>query len=171
MRYGTLVVTTLLLVALTGCGYRLAARKGDVGAGQTIAVPTFGNTTNSYRIEQGVSEAIRRELARNTHYKVTSLDSGDVVVRGEVVSYSISPTVFDERGRATQYVLALQLKLLVTESSTKKELYRHDGLLLRDTFQLSQAAAEFVPEEPAALNRMAERFAAMIVAALVHRPS
>ena len=171
MHFQRLAVSALFITTLAACGYRLAARKGDVGAGQTIAVPTFGNTTNSYRIEQGVSEAIRRELARNTHYKVTSLDSGDVVVKGEVVSYSISPTVFDERGRATQYVLALQLKLLVTESSTGKELFRHDGLALRDTFQLSQVAAEFVPEEPAALNRMAERFASMIVAALVHRPS
>jgi hypothetical protein len=171
MRRGSLVLTTLLLAALAGCGYRLAARKGDVGAGKTIAVPTFTNTTNSYRIEQGASEAIRRELARTTHYKVTSLDSGDVLVKGEVLGYSISPTVFDEGGRATQYVLTLAFKVLVTESATGKVLFQNDGLTLRDTFQLSGNSSEFAPEEPAAVNRLAERFASMIVAALVHRPS
>ena len=64
MKFGKLVFPVLLVALLAGCGYRLAAKKGDVGAGQSIAVPTFANNTSNYRIEQSMSEAIRKEFAR-----------------------------------------------------------------------------------------------------------
>jgi hypothetical protein len=162
------LVLILALGLVSGCGYRLAARKGDLGGGRTLAVPTFTNSTNNYRIEQRISEAVRQEFARTTHYRVSSADSGDVLVRGEVISYGISPTVFDERGRAAQYSLSVAVKVVVTESSTGKVLFRNDGMTFRDNFQLSQTAGDFVPEDPAALNRIAERFASAVVAALVH---
>ena len=171
MRFRKLVLAALLITALAGCGYRLAARKGDVGAGRTIAVPTFANNTISYRIEQGISEALRKELARTTHFKVTSVDSGDLVVRGEVTGYGISPTVFDDGGRAAQYAVSVSLKVVITETGTGKILLQTDSMTFSDTFQLSKNSSEFVPEDPAAINRIAERFASAIVSALVHRPS
>jgi outer membrane lipopolysaccharide assembly protein LptE/RlpB len=170
MRFGKLVI--ILLIALSsGCGYRLAARKGDVGAGRTLAVPTFSNLTTTYRIEQRISEAVRQEFARSTHYKVTSADRGDVVIRGEVSGYGQSPTVFDSRGRAAQYLVSVQLKVIITEAATGKTLFQNDAMTLRDYFQISQSAGDFVPEDPAALARMAERFASAVAAALVHSPT
>jgi len=171
MRFVKLGLVALLIPALTGCGYRLAARKGDAGAGQTFAVPTFVNSTNpgTYRIEQRLSEAVRRELARRTHYKVTAAGSGDVVLTGEVLSYGTSPTIFDDRGRATQYALGLTMKVRVVETATGKVLFENVAMPFRETFQLSQNASDFVPEDPAAVDRLAGSFASSIVAAVVHR--
>src|SRR5262245_2763331 len=170
MRFGKLVF--LLLFTLTaGCGYRLAARKGDVGSGRTLAVPTFVNSTNSYRLEQRISEAVRQELARTTHYKITSADNGDVVMKAEVIGYGISPTVFNEKGSAVQYTVAVALKVLVTEPSTGKTLFQNAAMTFRENFQLSQTGGDFVPEDPAAVARIAERFASTVVAALVNGPS
>jgi outer membrane lipopolysaccharide assembly protein LptE/RlpB len=163
------LVLSLLVVVLSGCGYRLASRKGDVGNGQTMAVPTFNNVTYTYRIEQRMTESVRKELARRTHYKVTSADTGDVVLRGEVLSYSTSPTVFDPSGRAAQYALGLTMKVSITESATGKVLFENGSMSFRETFQLSQNAGDFVPEDPAAVDRMASSFASAVVAALVHR--
>lgn len=170
MRIGKLAVFVLLFAAISsGCGYRLAARKGDVGDGQTFAVPTFVNNTTTFRIEQRMSEAVRKELARGTHYRITSSDNGDVVLRGEVLEYSTSPTVFNESGRATQYALVLNLKVRVTESATGKVLFENSSMPFRETFQLSQNAGDFVPEDPAAVERLASRFASAVVSSLVHR--
>ena len=169
MRFVKLILPVMALAVLAGCGYRLAGRKGDVGAGRTISVPTFTNATVNYRVEQRMSEAVRKELARTTHYKVTSGPVGDVVVSGEVVGYGISPTVFDDAGRASQYALSVSMKVLVTEPSTGKVLLRNDSMPLRDSFQLSQNPGDFVPEDPAALDRLAQSFASVIVAAIVHR--
>src|SRR4026208_2147864 len=135
MRFRKLVFPALLVAALASCGYRLASRKGDAGTGQTMAVRTFTNLTTRYRVEQSMSEAIRKELARTTHYKVIPGDAGDIVVTGEVVAYSASPTVVDEAGRASQYVIAVVLKVLVTETATGKALLRNDSMTFRETFQ------------------------------------
>jgi outer membrane lipopolysaccharide assembly protein LptE/RlpB len=163
------LVLSLLLVILSGCGYRLASRKGDVGSGQTIAVPTFVNSTYTYRIEQRMTESVRKELARRTHYKVTSADTGDVVLRGEVLSYNTAPTVFDPSGRAAQYALGLSMKVSITDSATGKVLFENGSMTFRETFQLSQNAGDFVPEDPAAVDRLAASFASSVVASLVHR--
>ena len=163
------LVLFLLIVSLSGCGYRLASRKGDVGTGQTIAVPTFINGTYTYRIEQRMTESVRKELARRTHYRVTSGETGDVVLKGEVLSYNTSPTVFDPSGRAAQYALGLSMKVLITESATGKVLFENGSMTMRETFQLSQNAGDFVPEDPAAIDRLAESFASAVVASLVHR--
>jgi outer membrane lipopolysaccharide assembly protein LptE/RlpB len=169
MRFGKLVLPLMMLTFLAGCGYRLAARKGDVGNGQTIAVPTFINSTLTYRIEQRMSEAVRKELARRTHYKVTSEPTGDVVLRGEVLGYNTAPTVFDQSGRAAQYAVGLSLKVSITESATGKVLFENNSMNLRETFQLSTNATDFVPEDPAALDRLAASFASSVAASLVHR--
>jgi len=163
------LVLSLLALTLSGCGYRLASRKGDVGAGQTIAVPTFTNATYTYRIEQRMTESVRKELARRTHYRVTSAATGDVVLKGEVLSYNTSPTVFDQSGRASQYALGLSMRVSITESATGKVLFENGSLGFRETFQLSPNAGDFVPEDPAALDRLAESFASAVVASLVHR--
>src|SRR6185503_8378218 len=112
----------LICVLLSGCGYRLAARKGGASEGRTIAVPTFANRTNGYRIEQRLSEAVRKELVRKTRYHVTTESTGDVVMAGEVIGYGSTPTVFSG-GRASQYAIAVQLKVRVTEISTGKVLF------------------------------------------------
>ena len=165
----TLALIIPLLVS--GCGYRLAALKGNEGAGRTFAVPTFVNSTTGYRIEQKISEAVRQELARRTRYTVTAQPFGDVVLNGEVVGYNnTSPTVFNDQGRASQYAIAVELKILVTETASGKELFRNESMTFRDSFQLSQNAKDFVPEDPAAIDRLASRFASSLVASLLHNP-
>jgi len=158
----------LLFFTLSGCGYRLAARKGGTGEGRTIAVPTFANRTNGYRIEQRLSEAVRKELVRKTRYHVTSESAGDVVMAAEVLGYGGTPTVFSA-GRASQYAISVQLRVLVTDTSTGKVLFRNDNWDFRDSFQLSPTADDFVPEDPAAVERLAERFASSLVASLLHQ--
>lgn len=169
MRIRKLVLLLLLFAAMAGCGYHLAERKGDSGKGQTIAVPTFANKTTNYRIEQRLSESVRKEFARNTHYRVTSAESGDLLLRGEVADYSTGPTVLEESGRAAQYAVTVVLKYSVTETATGKVLLQNNSMILRETFQLSQNPGDFVPEDPAALERLAGRFASAVVANLVHR--
>jgi hypothetical protein len=163
----------LLLLLLSSCGYRLAARKGGSGEGRTIAVPTFANRapTGGYRVEQRISEAIRKELVRKTRYHVTSEETGDVVMAGELLNYvNTSPTVFNDKGRASQYAISVLLKVVVTDKATGKVLFRNDAWEHRDSFQLAPNAGDFVPEDPAAVARVADRLAAALVASLLHQP-
>ena len=111
-------ILPLLLLIPGGCGYRLAGTKANNGAGRVVAVPTFGNRTTSYRIEQRISDAVRREFVRSTRYRVVSGEAGDVLVSGEVVDFSQSPILFTERGRASSYSIAVVIRVIVTDTKT-----------------------------------------------------
>jgi len=160
-------VLTLFLL-LSGCGYRLANKNFNAGQGQTIAVPTFTNKTTTYRIEQRLSEAVRRELIRRTRYTVTAQETGDVVMSGEVLSYVAVPVIFDQQGRGSAYSILVDMKVIVTDKKSGKELYRNDRFTFRDLFELAQSSTDFVPEETPAQDRLATRFASSLVATLMH---
>jgi hypothetical protein len=167
MRLAKLVLPILLLM-IGGCGYRLATKRANAGAGRTIAVPTFTNSGTTYRIEQRLTESLRRELIRRTRYRVVSGTSGDVVVSGVVLGYAASPSAITA-GRASAYVISVALKVLVTDSRTGEVLFRNDSFSFQEQFELAPSSAQFVPEEPAAVDRVGEAFASSLVAALLNR--
>lgn len=161
-------VLFVAVLFLPGCGYRLATKNFDGGRGQTFAVPTFLNRTTAYRVEQRLSEAVRQELVRRTHYDVTAGDSGDVVMAGEVVAFVSVPVTFDVNGRASTYEMLVDMKVVVTDTKTKKELYHNDRFTYRQVFELAQNSGDFIREDPAALDRLSRLFAESIVATLMH---
>jgi outer membrane lipopolysaccharide assembly protein LptE/RlpB len=160
--------TVLLCLILSGCGYRLASKNFNGGKGQTIAVPAFTNQTTTYRIEQRLAEAVRRELIRRTNYTVVTGDTGDAVMSGEVLGYSAVPVIFDPQGRGKAYSLLVDLKVRIVETKGGKVLFQNDRFTFRDVFELSQNSGEFVPEDSAALDRLSQRFASSLVAAIIH---
>jgi hypothetical protein len=157
-----------LTLTLSGCGYRLANKNFNGGEGQTIAVPTFVNKTATYRVEQRLSEAVRQELVRRTRYKVVAESTGDVVVSGEVLSYIAVPVIFDPQGRGSVYSILVDMKLVMTNTKTGKELFHNDRFTFREVFELSQNSADFAPEDTPAMERLSRRFAESVVATLMH---
>ncbi len=165
------VVRKLIILAgllASSCGYRLANKQLNEGAGQTIAVPTFVNRTTTYKIEQRLSEEVRRELIRRTRFKVVADNAGDVLMSGEILGYNAVPVIFNQQGRGSAYTMLVDIGIRVTDSRTGKVLFQNDRWSFREVFELSQSSSEFVPEDTAALDRLARRFASSLVASLMH---
>ena len=162
------LLSYLSFAVLSSCGYGLATKKLNGGEGQTIAVPTFINKTTSYRIEQRLSEAVRQELIRRTRFKVVPDNAGDVVMTGEVLSYSAVPVIFNQQGRASAYTMLVDLNVRLTETKTGKVIFQNDRWTFREVFELAQNSPEFVPEDTPALERLARRFASSLVATVLH---
>jgi hypothetical protein len=157
----------MLLGILSGCGYRLAGSKVNQGQGRTIAVSTFQNRTTTYRIEQRLTDAVRHELIRKTRYDLVS-GSADVAVAGEVLAFSAVPIIFNQQGRASAYSIFIDIKVQMTETRTGTVLFQNDRWTFREVFELGQNSAEFVPEDTAAMDRLAERFANSLIASMLH---
>jgi hypothetical protein len=64
--------------------------------------------------------------------------------------------------------MLVDLKVVVTDTKTNKELFRNDRFTFREVFQLAQTSGDFVREDPAALDRLCRHFASSIVASLMH---
>jgi lipopolysaccharide assembly LptE-like protein len=157
-----------LCVFLSSCGYRLANKNLGGGEGRTIAVPTFTNKTTTYRIEQRMTEAVRQELVRRTRFKVVPEASGDLVMSGEVLNYAAVPVIFNQQGRGSAYTMLVDLQVRLTDSKTGSVIFQNDRWTFREVFELSQNSAEFVPEDTAALDRLARRFASSLVSSVMH---
>jgi hypothetical protein len=158
----------VLVTAVSGCGYRLAGARLNEGQGRTIGVPTFVNRTTTYKIEQRLAEAVRRELVRRTRYEVRSEEAADVIVAGEVLTFSAIPIIFNQQGRASSYSILVDMKVIVTDTRTGAVIFQNDRWTFREEFELAQNSGEFVPEDTAAIDRLARRFAASLVSSMIY---
>lgn len=158
----------LAILVLPSCGYRLAGRPVNSGRGVTLAVPTFGNRTTGYRIEQRLTDAVRLELIRRTRYSVSTEGSGDMALAGEVSSITLSPVIFNQQGRGSSYSILVDMNVTLTDKRTNAVVFRQEHWTFRDVFELGQNSTEFVPEDTLAMDRLSRRFASSLVAAILH---
>ncbi len=147
---------------------------------KVIAVPTIENRTSRYRIEQRMTEAVVHEFLTRTKYRiVSSEDSADAILHGEITSFEATPAVFDttappnsplnttvneQTARATTMLISVHMKVRLEERETKKTLYRNDNYLFREPYEISTDPSTFFDEQGPALERMSRDFASRLVA-------
>jgi outer membrane lipopolysaccharide assembly protein LptE/RlpB len=160
----------LTSVVLCGCGYHVAGRSEALPKSiHVIAVPALENKTTSYRIEQRLTAATVHELLAKTSYRVVSDPAnGDAVLRGKVVSLEAVPLLFDTTtGRATTMLVTVKCEVTFEERETGKVLYHTDNFLFRNQYEISTDVKSFFEEQDPALDRLAQDFAARLVAAVI----
>lgn len=167
---------------LTSCGYHVGGMASELPPGlKVIAVPALKNDTPRYRIEQRMTEAVVHEFIARTKYRiVSSEDSADAVLHGEITSFEAVPAVFDTTpavtgnsttlptvnpatARATTMLVSVHVKVLLEERETQKVLYKNDDYLFREPYEISTDPAKFFDEQGPALGRMSRDFAARLV--------
>ena len=170
MSKNLLAISFVTIIASAGCGYHVAGRSNSLPQGiHVIAVPALENKTTSYRIEQRLTSATVHEFLAKTPYRVVSNpEAGDAVLRGKVVSLEAVPLLFDTKtGRATTMLVTLKCEVTLTQTATEKVLFHSDNFLFRNEYELSTEVASFFSEQDPALDRMAQDFAARLVAAVI----
>jgi hypothetical protein len=180
MRARKLLCGVAVVAALAGgCGYHVAGRSNSLPKSiHVIAVPALENKTSSYRIEQRLTTATVREFLAKTSYRVVSDPAnGDAVLRGKVLSLEAAPLLFDTAtGRATTMLVTVKCEITFEERETGKVLYHTDNFLFRNQYEISTnvnnptdptAIKSFFEEQDPALDRLAQDFAARLVAAVM----
>lgn len=165
----SLCVLLLASAIAGGCGYHVAGRSSSVPKSiRVIAVPALENKTTSYRIEQRLTTATVHEFLAKTSYRVVpDPANGDAVLRGKVLSVEAAPLLFDTAtGRATTMLVTLKCEITFEERETGKILYHADSFLFRNQYEISTDVKSFFEEQDPALDRLAQDFAARLVAAV-----
>lgn len=164
-----LLVAMAAVFAVAGCGYHVAGHNASLPKSiHVIAVPALENKTTSYRLEQKLTAATVHEFLAKTSYRVVSNpEEGDAVLRGQVLSLEAVPLLFDTTtGRATTMLVTVKCELTFTESATLKVLYHTDNFVFRNEYEISTDLKSFFEEQDPALDRLAQDFAAHLVAAV-----
>ena len=171
-----------LAVFQSACGYHVGGTASQLPPGlKVIAVPAIKNDTPRYRIEQRMTEAVVHEFIARTKYRiVSSEDSADAVLRGEITRSEAIPVVFDTTpattpnstaipsvhtttARATTMLVSVHLKVSLEDRETKKVLYKNDNYLFREPYEISTNPSKFFDEQAPALERMSRDFASRLV--------
>ena len=159
-------LVTLGFLSCSGCGYHTAGHAITLPANlQTIAIPAFGNQTQTYRIEQKLTAAVVRELVTRTRYHILNeaSDGADATLRGTVLSTSTSPLTYDSQtGRASSALVVVTVRVSLTDRHGQV-LYQNPAYLYRDEYEVSRELSSFFEEDSPALERLSREFARTLV--------
>jgi outer membrane lipopolysaccharide assembly protein LptE/RlpB len=155
------------LIVFTGCGYHTvgAATHFPPGA-QTLSVPVFATRTDSYHTETAMTNAVIREFATRTRFRVTpnANTEADAVLHGTILKEAITPLTYNA---STQESSSFLLTLVVSVTLTGRDgnvLYEDKNYVFRQQYQSTTDLPTFLQENPAALERLSRDFARALVA-------
>jgi len=157
----------VLLLALSGCGYHTAGKASHLPPDvHVLAVPTFVNQTQVFKIEQIMTRDVVREFIGRTRYRVTSESGGsaDATLKGTVVSAQAAPLTYDaQNGRISSAVVIITAKVTLTDRNGRV-LFENLNYTFREQYQVSTEINSFFAEEAPAMQRLSQDFARTLVA-------
>ena len=161
----------LICFLLSGCGYHTANHaQVRLPAGiNTIAVPIFGNKTNSYKAEQVLTQAVVREFTSRSPYKVIPMDNGtaDALLQGTLLTTNVYPLTFDSQtGRQSSAIVQLNMSVKLVDKHGKT-LFENPNYMFREQYQVSREVTSFFDESPPAVDRLSRDFARTLVAEIL----
>jgi outer membrane lipopolysaccharide assembly protein LptE/RlpB len=161
---GTIIL--FLLLALSACGYHTAGHAVNLpNTVQTIAVPTFTNKSEAYRVEQILTASVVREFNTRTQYHVISEPDShaDAILHGTVLQVLTAPLTYDSQtGRASSALVAVTVQVSLVDRKGKV-LYQDPNYTFRSEYQISGQPSAFFDQESPALDRLSGDFARTLV--------
>jgi outer membrane lipopolysaccharide assembly protein LptE/RlpB len=156
----------LLIFTLSGCGYQVAGKGSRLPQSlHVIAIPTFVNQTQQYKLEQLLTQAVVKEFITRTQYRIVNKaePDADATLRGYVTSVQISPVTFDSTtGRASTVLVTIGMRVSLVDR-TGKAIFQNPNYVFRDQYQISRELSSFFQEEGPAMERLSSQFARTLV--------
>jgi outer membrane lipopolysaccharide assembly protein LptE/RlpB len=168
MRRWALLAALTLAFPASDCGYHTVghtvALPQDV---HTIAIPGFVSQSQTFRIEQRLTDAVVREFGARTQFRVIheiNHDDADAVLRGTVLSTSTTPLSYDtQTGRAASALVTVSMHVTLTNRQGKV-LFQNPSYLFHEQYELSRDLRSFFEEDSPAVDRLSRDFARALVA-------
>jgi hypothetical protein len=121
--------------------------------------------TQTYRIEQTLTQAVVQELHGRTNYRVVTQNSGeaDATLLGTVTGLSTGALTYDSvNGRVSSSVVYIGIKASLVNNKGKT-IWENPNIVFREQYQVSTDPASFFSEEGPALQRVATDFSHLLV--------
>jgi hypothetical protein len=151
----------------SGCGYHTVGSAADLPQNiKTIAIPGFVSHSQTFRVEQLLTDAVVREFDARTQFHVIhdAHADADAVLKATVLSASASPLVYDSQtGRAVSALVTVSVQVTLTDRQGKV-LFENPAYLFHDQYEISSDLPSFFQEDSPAVDRLSRDFAHTLVA-------
>ena len=163
------VVLAVTAAVFWGCGYHLVGRSSALPTGlQSIGIPTFVNRTNRPELEQRVTEHVIDEFTTRGRVRIVPSEEGaQAVLRGEILSYTVTPVIISEQGRATRYEIMITATVTLSETTTDRVLWADDHFLFKQQYDVATDPKQFVDQEIVAIDDVATDFSRSVVTSIL----
>jgi outer membrane lipopolysaccharide assembly protein LptE/RlpB len=161
-----LLVLTAPLAALAGCGYHTLGMATHLPQGiRTLSVPQFKTTTEAYHTETVMTNAVIREFAARTRFRVTPDASADAdaVLRGTILKEAVAPLTYNASTQESSSFLLTIVASVTLTGRDGKVLYENKNYVFRQQYQSTTDLPTFLEEKPAAVERLSRAFARQLV--------
>jgi hypothetical protein len=155
---------------LTSCGYRVGTQPNLLPPTlKTIAVPVFSNLTNRYKLSERLPDAISREFASRTRYRIVSdPEEADAVLNGSVMNYMSFPHVNDpSSNRASAIQVSVYLQVSLTDRKSGTVLFTRPNMEFRQRYEISVDQSAYYEESDMALERLSRDVARTVVTSVL----
>jgi outer membrane lipopolysaccharide assembly protein LptE/RlpB len=156
-----------LSIAGSGCGYHTVGHTVALPQNvHTIAIPGFVSQSQTFRIEQRLTDAVVREFNARTQFHVIHevKNDADAILKGTVLSASTTPLAYDSQtGRAASALVTVSMQVTLTDRHGKV-LFQNPSYLFHEQYELSRDLASFFEEDSPAVDRLSRDFARALVA-------
>ena len=167
MRLPVILPAAFALFGVTGCGYHtLGAATHLPPDMHTLSVPVFTTRTEAYHSETVLTDAVIREFATRTRFRVTPNASpdADAVLHGTILKEVLSPLTYNASTQETSSFLITVVVSVTLTGRDGKVLYQNNNYVYREQYQSTANLPTFLQEDPAAVNRLSRNFARQLVA-------
>jgi outer membrane lipopolysaccharide assembly protein LptE/RlpB len=167
MRLPILPTAAFALLALSGCGYHtLGAATHLPPDVHTLSVPVFATRTEAYRTETVMTNAVIREFAARSRFRVTpEVDpDADAVLRGTILKQTVAPLTYNASTQESSSFLITMVVSVTLTGRDGKILYENKNYVFRQQYQSTTDLPTFLQEDPAAVERLSRDFARQLVA-------
>jgi outer membrane lipopolysaccharide assembly protein LptE/RlpB len=127
--HNNVIVISLLLMAMSSCGYHLSGKGSLVPEGtKTIAVPAFINNTNEPYVDLEVTKAVVDEFIADGRLHIVDVEVADLALRGTVVKYEVAALSFTADTFVQQYRVRIVVNASLEDLKAKKVLWRENSI-------------------------------------------
>jgi outer membrane lipopolysaccharide assembly protein LptE/RlpB len=167
MRPFVLLSAAFVLLGLSGCGYHTLGAATHLPPNvHTLSVPLFATNTVAYHTETAMTNAVIREFATRTRFRVTpdATPDADAVLHGTILKEVISPLTYNANTQETSSFLVTVVVSVKLTGRDGKVLYQNNNYVYREQYQSTANLPTFLQEDPAAITRLSRNFARQLVA-------
>ncbi len=167
MRLSAFVPIVFALAGLSGCGYHTLGAAAHLPPDvHTLSVPVFATRTEAYHSEVVMTDAVIREFATRTRFRVTPDDSpeADAVLHGTILKETIAPLTYNTSTNESSSFLITMVVSVTLNGRDGKVLYENKNYVYRQQYQSTTDLPTFLQENPAAVQRLSREFAHALVA-------
>jgi outer membrane lipopolysaccharide assembly protein LptE/RlpB len=155
------------LAFVAGCGYHTVGAATHLPPDvRTLSVPVFATRTETYHSETVMTDAVIREFATRTKFRVTpgATPEADAVLHGTILKEVVTPLTYNASTQESSSFLLTMVVSVTLNGRDGKLLYENKNYVFRQQYQSTTDLPTFLQENPAALERLSRDFARALVA-------